>query len=166
MALAGTAAVCVVLFVAFMIRDGLSSIKQHNEERREALDMIETYRIAEAEHAASAMPDVEVPDEALDLDVYLQRLADQTNVDIPGFSSQRPETEGAFRRISTSIELDGVSIYDLVEFLERVETEEELVVIWEMDISQNFRDNEMLDVEMTVSTFERAPPDDGGEDEE
>lgn len=160
MALGATAVVCVALLFAFLIRDGLSSIEARNDERREAISALQQYRAAEARLSASSRPAVEIPEEALELETYLQRIANQTGVRIPGYSSQRPETEGPYRRVSTRIELEAVSMYDLVEFLERVETESELVVIWRMNIKQNFRDNEALDVDMIVSTFERAGPSD------
>ena len=166
MALGATAAVCVALFVAFLIRDGLSSIEDRNDERRDALTALGQYRVAEAKLAASSAPDVQIPDEAIELETYLQRIANQTGVRIPGYSSQRPETSGAVRRVSTKIELESVSMYDLVEFLEMVETESDVVVIWRMNVKQNFRDNEVLDVDMTVSTFERPGVSDGNGDED
>ena len=155
MAMGGTAVICVALFIAFLIRDGLSSIEARNDERRDALVALKNYRVAEAELSAAAAPAVQVPREALELESYLQRIANQTGVRIPGYSSQRPESQGPFRRVSTRIELEAVSMYDLVEFLERVETDSELVMIWRMNVKQNFRDNELLDVDMIVSTFER-----------
>jgi type II secretory pathway component PulM len=162
MALAGTAVVCVALFIAFLIRDGLSSIEARNDERRDALKALAQYRMSEAERSASTAPTVEIPREALELETYLQRIANETGIRIPGYSTQRPEMVGPFRRVSTKIVLESVSMYDLVEFLERVETDSELVVIWRMNIKQNFRDNEVLDVDMIVSTFER--PGAAGED--
>jgi type II secretory pathway component PulM len=150
-----TFVVFVLAWVSFIIQSGLGGISSRNDQAREALSALQDYRAAEAARAAGGGPDVVIPDEAIELESYLEGIANQTGVSIPSYGSQRPEEVGDYTEVSTKIEIEGISIYELKDFLQQIETKSKLVVIKSLHVEQSFRDEEKLDVDMVVATYER-----------
>ena len=157
MALLGvTGVITVFAFIGMIIGDGLDSIEGKNQERRDALDALEVHRARAAE--PSQAPKIEIHDEALDLPVYLSTIAGELQISIPGYSPQPTVTRGAFDEISTSIDLREVTLDQLSQFLERVETSDRTVVVTALHIERSFRDQDKLrKASMTVTTYVKKP---------
>lgn len=156
--LGGTFIVVALLWVGFTIRDGLEAIEAKNEATRDALRTLHAHRLEGAKGTASTMPTI--PVEAIKLQTYLQDIAKQVGVTIPGYTPRTPVTRGDYTEVSTSIEMRGLSVYELKDFLEAVEKKSDVVAITDLRVKQHFREPEKLDVEMIVTTYKQAVADD------
>lgn len=156
----------VVIFTLLWrgIGGGLTGLEQRNDEIREALSALDAYRVGQAEQTGDERK-VEIPDEPVRLQSYLEGIATEIGITIPGFNPQTPVTRDGFMESSTRIEVRGMTIGELTDFLERVETRSEHVVIKSLDIKRNFRDQEQLDADMIVTTFSKEKKEEGSSDE-
>jgi Tfp pilus assembly protein PilO len=154
--LGGTLVVCLLAWTWLTIRGGLADIERANELRREALAALQKHRIAEAERAGEVK--VEIPAEAVRLEKYLEDVAKEVGLNIPEFKRRNPLEKGKFTELSTQIEMNGVTIQELKDFLEKVETRSQVVVVSELEIKRSFREQDKLDVDMIVSTYQKASP--------
>ena len=164
-ALGITFLVVVLALLWRSIGSGLADIEEGNEDTREALSVLHAYRLGEAEAPGDERP-VEIAKEPVRLQSYLEGIATQVGITIPGFNPQTPVTREGIVESSTRIEVDGLSLQELADFLEKVETQSDQVVIKSLDIKQNFRDKEKLDAKMIVTTFSKEKKDDADEEEE
>ncbi len=151
MVLAAVFVVGCLSWVAVAISSGLRAIDDTNVELRQALEAMDVYRKAGGPQAG---PDVEIPKEALKLDSYLEQAANSVGIEIPEFNPRTPVERGAYVETSTRIELRELTILQLKDFLERIESDRR-VVVSNLNIKRDFRDKEKLDVDMVVSTFSK-----------
>jgi Tfp pilus assembly protein PilO len=153
-ALGATFVILVLSWVGFTIRDGLKAIEAKNQETRKALAALADYRVAQAR--GSDGPEIVIGDEAVRLESYLSSIASGVGVVIPGYNPRTPVTRNGYHEISTRIEVRGLSIYELKDFLERVESKSRVVVITQLQIKRHFREKDKVDVDMIVTTWEKA----------
>ena len=103
-------------------------------------------------------PQVGIGDTAIPLTTYLSEAAGEVGLSIPEFSPRPPTPKGQFNEVTVNIALKGVTADELRKFLEKVETKQRIVVVTNLTITRQFRDNEKLDVDMTVATWEKIKP--------
>lgn len=151
-----TGVVLVLMWIGYSIRDGLVAIEKRNDETREALRVMDRYRTTAVQKTSTA-PKVAIPDEALELSGYLDKIAGEVGIKIPGYKQRPAATKGKFTEVSTRINIRGMSVYELKDFLEKVESNN-LVVITNLHITRRYRDKEKLDVDLVVATYKNAPP--------
>lgn len=153
-ALGGTAVVCVLGFFGFAISDGLGAIEQGNEDMRAALMQVHRHRLEGAKGTASKAKQVVIPneDKAVDLENYLGTITKEVGVSFPKFN-RGEQIRGDLVEATGRIELKDVTILELKDFLQKIESNP-VVVIRELHIKKDFRDAEKLDVpEMVVVTY-------------
>jgi len=168
MALLGVALIVTVFaVVGITIRDGLDGIEARNERRRDALDALVTYRAQKAEGPADG-PTVKIPAEAVDLPAYLEDIAKEVGVAIPNYQPQPQVQRGDYDESAVNIDLREITVQELADFLERVETRNRAVVVTRVHVERSFRDQERLrKASMTVATYaKRAIVVDSDEGEE
>ncbi len=144
--------VSVFLFIGKTIGDGLDDIDKENAKRREALAALEVYRAQQA--VPQDGPKVKIPDEAVDLNAYLENIASPLSLKIPSYQPQPDMERGNYVEVSVSIDLRDITVQDLASFLEQVETKNRTVVVTNLKVERSFRDQEKLrTASMTVATF-------------
>jgi len=153
LALGVTFVVVILVWVGLRISDGLSAIEARNDQARMALRTLHNYRLAQSEQPRT--PEVDLENNPVKLESYLESIASEVGIEIPRFNSVSPATRDGFVETSTQIEIRKLSIEELKDFLERVEGRSKKVVVRSLNIKRQFNDNEKLDVKMTVSTFAR-----------
>jgi hypothetical protein len=153
-ALGATFVILVLSWVAFTIRDGLTAIDAKNKETRKALAALAEYRVAKAR--GDDAPEVVIGDEAVRLESYLSSIASGVGINIPGYNPRSPVTRNGYTEISTRIEIRGLTIYELKDFLERIESRSRVVVISQMQVKRHFREKDKVDVDLIVTTWEKA----------
>jgi hypothetical protein len=154
--LLGATFVCVVLaWLGFMISDGLDEIEARNGKTRVALRSLETCSTNESGPAQV------FPDEPEKLETYLDKVAKDVAIEIPGTSPRTPVERGEYKESSTRLQISGITIYELKDFLEKVETRNRLVVITSLHVKKHFKDQEMLNVDMVVTTYSKVKAQDG-----
>lgn len=153
-ALAGTAVFLIGYFVATTISGGLDTIDRKNDKTREALAALHEYRLRQAQGAESERPQVPIGNQPVELESFLEKVAKDVGVEVPGYSP-RPETEvGRFTEVATKFDVRGVTILQLKDLLQAIETQKQgRVVITDLTVKRQFREQEKLDIELTVATY-------------
>ena len=150
------AAIGIVLsWVWFTISDGLSARAKRNDEMRRALSALDDYR-ANASQRTSTRPKVKIGKEPVALESYLDKIAEEVGIKIPQYSKRPKATKGKYTEVSTKIEIRGLSILELKDLLEKIESKNNAVVITNLHVKRHFRDQEQLDVELVVATYHTA----------
>lgn len=153
--LLGLTAVGIALaLVGFAISDGLSAREAKNKRTRHALSLLREVRAAGADRSVDT-PQVKIPDQPTELESYLEEIGKEVGVPIPGYSPRPKATKGKFTEVSTRIEVRGITILELKDLLEQIETKSKVVVVTNLHVKRHFRDMDKLDVDMVVSTFYR-----------
>jgi hypothetical protein len=148
--------VCVLGWLALQISDGLTAMEKRNAETRKALNAMADFKARGGNKQEGV--EVTIGDEPISIETYIDSIAKPLGIDVPGYGARSETTKGTFRVFTTKIELKEVTLDLLKELLEKLETNNKLVVISELKIRRNFRDKEKLDVDMSVSTFAKAKP--------
>jgi Tfp pilus assembly protein PilO len=157
-ALGITFVVVVTLVVGFFITDGLSTFEERNADMRQALRDIETHRAAyQKAKAKAAQLETRLGSGNVQLGTYLEQAAKDSGVDIPELNP-RPPTPASkhYTENSVDLRLKQVKLEALAKFLKRIETGPSLVVVTALNVRTRDDKHEELDVEMSVSTYERA----------
>lgn len=147
--------VTMLAWVGFQISDGLTAIEKRNKSIRAALVSLQQYRLTGSQRKSNQVQ-VEIPDEPVKLETYLEGIAGEVGVSVPSYNARPPVTKNGFVETSTRIDLRAVSVFQLKDFLERVETRSQVVVITSLHIKRQFREKELLDADMVVTTYSKV----------
>jgi hypothetical protein len=167
-ALAATLVVCLLAWVAMTIRGGLNAIEGRNQKTRDALAAIELRRLVSQNEAGQQSPAVAIPDRPIALDTYLDDIITEIGLKSPAYPTPKDTQNGDLHELSFRVSLQDLTIYQLKDLLEKVETKNPVVAVTELHVKRSFRDQEKLDVDLTVLTFYKkgaasAAPAEGGE---
>lgn len=152
-ALGVTFIVVIIAWVGMRINNRLQDLEAKNAKIRKALASLDAYRESGAEQAG---PDVPIPETPLKLQTYLAKIADEEEIKIPTFNNLQPVPHDEFTENSIRIEVRDLTIQQLTDFLQKVEGNSQVVVVKTLNIRQNFRDREKLDVRMDVATYSKT----------
>lgn len=157
-ALGVTFIVLLTLIVGFLIVDGLSSLEERNADMRQALKDIDTQRDAYLRiKAKSSALQTRLGQTAVQLGGYLEQAAKESGIEIPESNERPPAQAGKnWTEKSVDLRLNRVRIDALASFLKRIETGQQLVVVTSLMVRTRDDKHQELDVEMSVSTFERT----------
>ena len=163
-ALGATAVAIALILVGLAIEDGLRALEQKNERTRRALSLLRDVQAAGAQHDQDS-PAVKIPDQPTELESYLEEIGKEVGVAIPGYSPRPKATKGKFTEVSTRIELRGITLPELKDLLEKIETKSKVVVVTNLHVKRHFRELDQLDADLVVSTFHRGDKPEGGSGE-
>lgn len=145
--------VTVFAFIGQTIWGGLDGIAAKNDERREALRSLEVYRLQKAQGTDDG-PTVKIPKEPVDLPAYLEEIGKEVGVEIPRYSPQPQVTRGSFDEIAVNIDIREITVEELADFVERIETRNRAVVVTQLHVERSFREEGKLrKASMTVATY-------------
>jgi type II secretory pathway component PulM len=160
LSLLGVVAVLVaVLYVGFMIQDGLASLERHNDDTRAVLATLESRR-EELIEAKSKQNEVVamIGEEATALPSYLEKVGSELGVQIRAQQEKPTVTKGKFHEHSTEITLFDITLDQLARFLRNIETQSPVVVTTKLVVKRSSLQKEKLDrVQITVATYARPP---------
>jgi type II secretory pathway component PulM len=151
--------VCGVLYVGFMILDGLHELERHNDDTRAILTTLNNRRdeLMEArskQGETSAM----IGEEATALPTYLEKVASEVGVQIKAQTEKPTVARGKFHEHQTQITLYDISLEQLAKFLRGIETQSPVVVTQRLQIKRSALQKEKMDkVDITAVTYSRAP---------
>jgi hypothetical protein len=144
----------MIIYVALEIRDGMAAIEAKNQKSRRALAALTAYK---AQAKSTVSPDApKIPDQALSLQSYLFAAGERAKVNVPGVNQRGSTTKGKFTSHAASVELREVTLSQVKDFLEAIESESKVVVVSALQIRRNFRDKEKLDLTVDVVTWSNA----------
>jgi len=152
LALATTLVVCTVIWVAMSIRGGLSTIDKKNDQSREALAAIDMQRILKQSQGAG-QPVVTIPDSPVALDTYLDGIITDVGLKSPTYPAPKETQKGNTVELTIHVALQDLTIFQLKDLLEKVETNNPVVVVTELHVKKNFGNKENVDVDFTAATY-------------
>jgi type II secretory pathway component PulM len=150
----------VTFIVGFFITDGLSTFEEKNRDMRQALRDLDTHRQSYLA-AKNKLQQLEarIGKNPIQLGGYLEQAAKESGVEIPESNERQPTPAGKqYVEKSIDLRLRAVKLEALGKFLKRVETGPNLVVVSALNVRTRDDKHQDLDVEMTISTYEHAPP--------
>jgi type II secretory pathway component PulM len=149
---------CAVLLVGYLVFDSMQTMSQDNQDMRDALDAIakhsDEFRDAKARAAAQAL---RIGTEPPQLAADLEAAAKEAGIQIPE-TADRPDTAAGKRYIehSLDVKLRKVDLKSLANFLSKVETGRNLVLVTRLQIRRSFGgDGTSVDVDLTATAYER-----------
>ncbi len=146
--------VVMILFVALSIKDGLDRLEAKNEQSRTALRRLTAYR-ATARTVVGNDPTALIPVEAIKLESYIYKAGEAAKVVVPGVNPRTPTSRGKFMVHAASIEIRDLTITQVKDFLQALETDSPVVVVTSLSIKRNFRDAEKMDLSAEVATYSK-----------
>ena len=160
--LVGLLGVVTVVLIAviggFVISQGLTSMEEENDAIRQALHDISEHggsylqakaKLSQLESRFGAQP--------LQLGGYLEQAAKEAGLEIAESNERAPVSIGGrYSEHSTELRIQKVRIEALAEFLKKVESGPNLVVITSLNVRTRDDRHEELEVEIEVSSYERA----------
>ena len=157
-ALGATFVVMMSLILGFIVTDRISTVESENAEARQALLDLATQRepYLKAKAKATAM-EARMGKTPVQLQGFLEQVAKDSGVEIPESSDLAPQPAGKqFMERSVTIRLKQVTLDSLAKFLKGVEGGQNLVVVTALNVRTRDDKHENLEVEMTVTTYERV----------
>lgn len=147
-----TFVVVIVVWVGMQIDKRLTTLEKKNVKMRKALKALHMYRAEGAEVQTGPKVKIPIEKDAKKLQTYLEGIATNVGVKIPGYNPRPPQKDDKYTENSMRIEIRKMTVGELADFLQQVEASP-VVVIKSLNIRQHFRDREKLDVRMDVATY-------------
>lgn len=154
----------MIIYVSLQIRDGLKTLETKNNRSRTALERLTSYK-AQAKAVRGDDPAKLIKAEAVKLESYIYRAGEKAQVTVPGVNTRSPTTKGSFVAHAATVEIRELSITQIKDFLEAIETENKTVLVSALQVRRNFRDKEKLDLNIEVVTWSKvaAAAEEGGD---
>jgi len=149
----------IALWLGLAIRDGLDAMAARNTKTRKALDTLADLRARGQTHAQVDDVVATMGTEPLSLDTYLSNAAKKAKFELKStITPRQPVSKGGFVTNTSTLTLDKLSMDELKDFLQAVETDSKTVAITHIDMRRDFRDKDKLDVNLEVSTYSKEKP--------
>ncbi len=146
-----TFVVCIVGWVGLTVSSGLRAIESRNRTARNALSALEAYRASGP--GQSAREAVVIPPQPIELSTFVDEIVREIKAQSPAYPSPKVVEHGTFVESSMRVTLKDLTIYQVKDLLERIESKSSVVVVRELKVKKSFRDREKLDVDLSISTF-------------
>jgi type II secretory pathway component PulM len=164
--LGGLAAVVglgLVLGVGLFIQSGLDEIEEHNEAMRLALRDLERNKEAYlVQRQRTAILERRIPQTPIELNRLVETAASSVGVSIAESGESTPIAGERFVQRAVDIKLRKVNIEQLAKLIKALENSPHIVQVTRLSVNTRWNQHQDLDVEMTVSTYERKQRGGGG----
>ena len=153
------APITLALWLGFAIHDGLDAMEQRNNKTRKALVVVEDMRARGQTHTAGDDTIATMGVEPLSLDTYLTNAAKKAHFDMKStITPHQPVTKNGFVTNTSSVTIDKMSIAEVKDFLQAIETDSKAVAITHLELRRDFRDKDKLSATIEVSNYSKEPP--------
>lgn len=156
--LVGVASALIVVGLVLTAVTSVQGIEEEIETTRDALRDIERYRRPFLENKwRQAALEQRVPVNPLELNAYVEKVASGVGIKIDESNETKPVVGSPYSRRGLEIKLRKVTLDKLGHFLERlVSSTQSIVQVTELSVSARWGQHEELDVELTISTYDRS----------
>lgn len=161
LALGATLVICTIAWVGMTIRGGLGAIEKKNDDSREALAALDMQRILKQSQGGDQTV-VKIPDSPVALDTYLDGIITEVGLKSPTYPAPKETQKGAVVELTIHVALQDLTIYQLKDLLEKIETQNPVVVVTELHVKKNFGNKENVDVDFTAATYYKKAAGSGG----
>jgi type II secretory pathway component PulM len=146
----------VVILVGYIIASGLEELEENNEAMRKALRDVEQNKdsfVVQRQRLAAL--EVRISRTPVELNRFLETAASAAGISIAESGEMQPVQGDRYVQRGMEIKLRKVNVEQLAKFMKEIETSQQLVQITSLSVNTRWNQHEDLDVEMTVSTYER-----------
>jgi type II secretory pathway component PulM len=161
-ALGVTFILMITLIGGFFITDGLASLEERNSDARQALKDIESQRDNYLRARAKVNQlESKLGQQPIQLGGFLEQAAKDSGIQIPESNESSAPIGKQYTERAIDLRLTKVPLDALAQFLKRIESGPNLVVVKALQIRTRDDKHQELDVDMTVCTYEKskaAPP--------
>jgi len=157
------APITIAVWLGLAIHDGLDAMEARSARMRKALVVLADMRARGQTHQDDA-DDVKktMGPEPLSLDTYLNNAAKKAQFELKSvITPHTPQTRNGFVTNSSSLTLDKLTIQQLKDFLQQIESGSKVVAITRLEMRRNFREKDKVDVTLEVSTYSAEPKEKG-----
>lgn len=159
--LLGAAAVLIVLVIIVVLGDSaLGDLRGTNQNIRQALKDIEAHRDAYVRaRSKTAALESRIGKGSVALEGFLESAANQSDILISETNEQQPQVvkNTKYTERNVDLRIRKCNLEQLAKFLRKIETGPNLVVVTGLTARVRDDKHEDLEVEMRVTTWERAP---------
>jgi hypothetical protein len=146
------------VWLALSIHDGLVTKDAHNEQMRDALELI-AHEKAKGPQALATDDAPKIPAEPERLEAYITKAQDKFSLKFKGpIDSRSKVTKNGFVTTTVACALDNITTDELKAFLQEIETANKLVVTTHLEVRRNFRDKKKIDAQFEISTYSLEKP--------
>jgi len=161
-ALLGIAAIVVaVLYVALAISDRLDALEAKNASARSALHKLTAYRAAPRSATSLGDPRSLITADPIKLDSYIYKAGTAANVTVPEVNPRTPVTRGKYQVHASQISVRDLTLAQVKDLLQAIESDSRIVVVTSLQIRRNFRDAEKMDLTAEIATYSKLAETDG-----
>jgi hypothetical protein len=151
-----SAIVVAVLYIALAIKDRLDALEVKNTSARSALHKLTAYRATARTITVAGDPSAGITAEAVKLDTYIYNAGKTAKVVVPGVNPRTPIAKGKYTVYSASVDIRDLSLVQVKDFLQALETDSRVVVTTSLRLTRNFRDQEKMDLSAEISTYAKG----------
>ena len=151
--------VTIAIWLGLAIHDGLDAMAARNTKTRKALDTLADLRARGQTHAEVDDVVATMGTEPLSLDTYLSNAAKKAKFELKStITPRQPVSRNGFVTNTSTLTVDKLTMDELKDFLQAVETDSKTVAITHIDMRRDFRDKDKVDVNLEVSTYSKEKP--------
>jgi len=157
---AGIAApIVLAIWLGLAIHDGLDAMEQRNEHTRKALAALADLRARGQTHAQVDDVVATMGTQPLSLETYLNTAAKEAHFDLKStITPHQEQRKNGFVTNSSSLTLDKLTISELRDFLQRIESNSKYVAVTRLELRRDFHDKDKVNATLEVSTYSKEPP--------
>ena len=148
--------VVLVLYVALAIKDRLDALEAKNQQARNALHKLTAYKAAARTTRGADDPTAAITGEPVKLESYIYKAGGTANITVPGVNPRSPATRGKFVVNSAQVDIRDLTLVQVKDFLQALESDSRVVMVTSLRLTRNFRDQEKMDLSAEISTYSRA----------
>jgi type II secretory pathway component PulM len=146
----------IIFIVGYIIFSGLENLEERNAAMRNALKDLDANRECYLEHRRqTAKIEVRMSRAPLELNRFVETAASAVGVSISESGEINPITADTFTQRGVEIKLRKITITQLAKLLKELESSPHIVQITRLNVHTRWNQHQDLDVEMTVTTYER-----------
>jgi type II secretory pathway component PulM len=149
----------IAIWLGLAIHDGLDAMALRNNKSRKALDALADLRARGQTHEQVDDVVATMGTEPLSLDTYLSNAAKKAKYDLKStITPRQPVSRNGFVTNTSTLSIENMTIEQLRDFLQEVETASKVVAVTHIDMRRDFRDKDKLDLNLEVSTYSKEKP--------
>lgn len=154
----------LTIFLGLKISDGLAAREHRVQRMRRAVTVLQELRARPQDKPAGDGALAEITATPIVLETYVAKAAEKLSIPTPPVTPGSSVTKENFITHTVRFEVRDLTITQLKDLLEALETGSKRVVVTAMTINRKFRDEDKdkLDVKLEVSTYSRVPTGDAG----
>ena len=151
--------IVLAIWLGLAIHDGLDAMGERNDHTRKALDVLADLRARGQTHAQVDDAVATMGTQPLSLETYLNTAAKEAHFELKtSMTPHQEQHKNGFVTNSMSLTLNKMSITELKDFLQRIESNSKYVAVTRLEISTDFHDKDKLNATLEVSTYSKEPP--------